>query len=590
MTEKRNFTVLAVGLLLIVGGALFLAVNIGGLTVPWWLLLRLIVPGLLVLVGLIKLIRHFTWGEEELLNRPGKASLLGGIFWTFLGSVILLDIVGVLETLGFFGSLWPLILILYGLGKIVDYYRLKTASRVRMGEIFGVIFVALFGWSLGRLSDAHLPLIADLGLERIPWIISLDSPVTKHEFKTLETLDLEGIESVEIHNLYGDVEIESTGEGSAAVELRKLVGDDSKMVAQEIADEVSIVTERSGKLLVIGTNRRELGDRGRKLNTYLLLTLPEQLQTRVNNSYGDVRVGHRKAACQLENSYGRIVAEEIEGDVSISGRYQKIEVSDVEGTLNVTNRRAPVIISDVTGDVAVITDYELAHIENVSGNISVANRFGNIELEDIGGKAQIDGKGSRVTILHAADDVHISNSHKSVVAIDLRKALTIDTSYSNVELSRITGPVEIRAAHSEISAKEIEDGIKVQGRGALVALAKVKGELDIETSLRSVSVDDFTGPLTILNEYGEVSVETSPDPKGPVRISNKNGEIDISIPQSANCFLSAQAAGGEIVSDFGPPPLESEGRVSLLETKVGSGGPQIELQTTQARIHIRKRG
>ena len=50
----------------------------------------------------------------------------------------------------------------------------------------------------------------------------------------------------------------------------------------------------------------------------------------------------------------------------------------------------------------------------------------------------------------------------------------------------------------------------------------------------------------------------------------------------------AKMVGGEIISDFGPEPQESEGRVSVLETRVGAGGPRIELQTTQARIDIKK--
>jgi len=590
MVKKRNVAVFVAGLILIAAGAVFLAVNIWGLPVPWKLVLKLLVPSLLILAGLMKLIRHFTWNEEELLNRPGKASLLGGIFWTLLGLVILLGVLGALETLGFFGDYWPLILIIYGMGKIIDYYRLKTASRVRMGEIFGVVFIAAFGWSLARISEAHLPLIADLGLERLPWIISLDSPVTKYRFETKEPLDIEGVESIEIHNLYGDVQVETTGDGSAEIELQKVVRDDSETVAQEIAQEVSIVKERSENSLIIRTNRNDLGEKGKKLNTHLVLSLPEELRTRVVNSYGDIRIEQRRGACQLENSYGKIVANEIEGDVSISGRYQQIEVMDIEGSLTITNRRAPVIISDVTGDVEVITDYDLVRAENIRGNISVQNRFGKIELEEISGSVHIEGMGSRVGVTEVADSVYISNSRESVSARDLHRSLTVDTSNSQVNVSRVAGPVEIRAEYSEITATEIEKGIKLQGRGSEVALASIRGELRVETSLRSVSVDGFSGPLTIQNEYGEVVVDTSENPAGPVRISNKNGGITLSIPEATNCVLSAQSVGGEIVSDFGPDPQESEGRVSLLETKVGTGGPQIELQTTQARIHIRKRG
>jgi len=590
MAEKRNVGVLVAGLLLISCGAVFLSVNLWGVPVHWKLALKLLVPSLLLLAGLLKLIRHFTWSEEELLNRPGRASLLGGIFWASLGLVILLNVLGVLDALGFFGDYWPLILISYGLGKIIDYYRLRMASRVRMGEIFGVVFIAVFGWSLARISEAHLPLIAEIGLDNFPWSISLDSPAAKHEFKVTQTVEIGEIESIEIRNLYGNVVVEPAENGSVEIELLKVIRDDSNTVAQEIADEVLVVAKKSESTLIVGTNRKELGDRGKKLNTHLVLKLPEELHTRIVNSYGDIRIEQRRGNCQLENSYGRINADRILGDVSVSGRYQRVRVRDVEGTVTVTNRRAPVIVTDIVGNVEVTTDYELVRAESIRGNISVHNQFGVIEIREIDGAVSIEGKGSRVSVAEITENVHVSNSRKSVAATDLQQALTIDTSNSQVKVARISGPVEIRAEFSEISAAELEQGIQLQGRGSQVALTEVRGELGIETSLRSVSVDNFAGPLTIQNEYGDVSVETLKDPSGPVRISNKNGEISISIPSETNCVLSAQSVGGEIVSDFGPKPQESGGTVSLLETKVGNGGPQIELQTTQARIHIRKRG
>ena len=319
MAQKRNVAVLVAGLLLILCGAIFLGVNLWGILLPWQAILKLLFPCLLLLAGLLKLIRHFAWNEEELLNRPGKASLLGGIFWTSLGSVILLDLLGVLDTLAFFGTYWPIILIIYGLGKIIDYYRLRTASRLRTGEIFGIVFIAVFGWSLARISEAHLPLIAGLGLEGIPWSIPIASPVAKHQFKVNEALDINGIESIEIRNLYGDVQVESSVDGSAEVELRKVVRVDSEAVARELANQVSILQERGNNLLLIETNRKALGDKGKQLNTHLVLSLPAELQARVVNGYGDVRIEERKAACEVENSYGKVTVDKIQGDVLIRG-------------------------------------------------------------------------------------------------------------------------------------------------------------------------------------------------------------------------------------------------------------------------------
>ena len=238
MNGKRNLTVLVAGLILIVAGALFLAINIGGLSLPWVLILKLVVPGLLLLVGLLKLIRHFAWSEKELLQRPGRASLIAGLFWTSLGAILLLDVLDVLDTFRFVGTYWPLLLIIYGLGKIVDYYRLTQAAHIRLGEIFGVVFIAVFGWSFGKIADAHIhlirdvPIFADLDLEGWPLTISLDSETETFTFETSKSIDLSGVEQVEIRNLYGDVRLLPSNDGSPSVQLKKEVRGDTESAAE----------------------------------------------------------------------------------------------------------------------------------------------------------------------------------------------------------------------------------------------------------------------------------------------------------------------------------------------------------------------
>ena len=132
------------------------------------------------------------------------------------------------------------------------------------------------------------------------------------------------------------------------VELQKIVRGDSEAAAKELAVQVLILQERKENSLLIETNRKALGKQGRRLNTNLILRLPDQLQTKVVNSYGDVRVEGRSADCELENSYGKITAANIRGDVSMKGQYQQIKATDIEGSVDITNRRASVIVRDVT--------------------------------------------------------------------------------------------------------------------------------------------------------------------------------------------------------------------------------------------------
>jgi hypothetical protein len=583
----RNLSTPIVGLVLVGLGGLFLAANLTDLRVNWIFVAKTVLPVFFVLVGIAKLVRHFTWSKEEIDLQPGKAGLLGGLFWFSLGAVLLLDLVGLLDTLGFLGLYWPVLLILFGVGKMVDYYRFKGGVRVRTGEIFGVVFIISFGITANLLSQAHLPLLRDWGWGDVRLPIPAGE---RFQFELDEEIDLAGATAVRIQNIYGDVQVDAGEPPESRVALTKIVRAERRSGAQEIASEVRVVTSRDGDTLTIRTNREALGARGKQLTTHLRLMLPDDLPLSVENSFGDVRIRDWNAVCRVDNSYGRVTVERVRGDVEVTNRYRHVEIRGVEGDVSVENRRGPVHLDRITGKVAASTDYDLIRAENIAGDLEIANHFGTIRLSDISGGCVVDGTGSRVTVEAVGEKLRVRNSHKDMTVRGIAGSVDLETSYSRVKLEEVGGHVELKAVHSEVLAERLRAGIRVQARGSQIQLSDIRGEMNVATSLRRVAVSGFTGPVSIQNEYGEILIESVGVLGAPVRASNRNGSISLSLPAAAAFQLSAQAVNGEIVSDFGPGPDDSEGGVAFLETSVGEGGPQVELQTTHSRIRIRKRG
>jgi DUF4097 and DUF4098 domain-containing protein YvlB len=585
----KNTGALIGGLILIGLGTLLLAMKFLAFDISWLFLLKLLIPALLVLVGCLKLLRHFSWSEEQLDQSPGKTSLLAGLFWLALGIVFLLDVAGVLESLSFIGLYWPALLIIFGAGKIVDYYRLSKAPRVRTAEVLGVIFIAVFGFTSDRLARAHIPLLKDLTLP-ILWPVPFETEQEKHEFESEQVLELQDIEGVEISNLYGDIRVDPGAATLSKVRLLQEVQSDTREEAVGISEKVALRVTRDQKVLKVTTNRQDLKEIGRKVNTNLIVSLPETMPVQVTNSYGSINLVGRKAGVSLTNSYGRITAREIEGDVEIQTRYQRVDVSGVQGSVTVTGRRSPVGITNVQGDVQASTDHENVNCRNIGGHLNVSNPYGTVNIDTVAGKISVEGKGSRVTIAHAEQDTYVLNSHRPIRIEHVSGNLEIDTSYSNVSLSDLNGSTELTAVHTEIKAKDVHGGLKIEGRGSKINLERIQGEVGIATSLRDVSVRAFTGPVSIQNEHGDIVLESRSSPSADIKAINKYGAISLWVPQSADFELSAQAVSGEIISDFGSPPLTSDGNVASLEAKVGKGGPKVELQTSQSRISVRRKG
>src|SRR5512144_391070 len=87
------------------------------------------------------------------LQRP---SLLGGLLWTGLGVLFLLRNFSIGPDLWQMAArYWPILLILLGLGKIIDYFRQKEGVSIRFGEVMGILILLAIGTAFTKVSNTN---------------------------------------------------------------------------------------------------------------------------------------------------------------------------------------------------------------------------------------------------------------------------------------------------------------------------------------------------------------------------------------------------------------------------------------------------
>ena len=583
---KKQVRTLVFGVVLVLLGVLFFLPRIVPIQVGWPLILKIALPGLLILLGLIRLVRHFAWAESELHSRPGKAGLLSGIFWTSVGALVLFDILGFVDGWYLFTSYWPAILILLGLGKVIDFLRLDAPIRVRAAEVLGVLLVVCLGLLSSQISRAHLPLI-DFGTESLFPEVLERVLVQEHHFRMDRSLESGGIESLEVTNAYGRVRIDSAHSGSVDIELEKVVRDRSEENAAELAEEVTISTSREGGVLRIGTNRKQLGSRGRRLRTHLAIKVPKAIALIVKNDYGDTRISDIAGPCRLESSYGKVYVESITGDLEVTNRYKSIEIRDVTGSVRARNRHGAIRAHKIVGSTYLESSYEPIAAGSIDGDLEAKNHFGRVRVEEVSGQVRVQGSGSEVDVSNVQKSVSIQNSYKKVSAQQLGDRLDLVTSYSKVSLSNIRGFLDVKATLADLSAEDIGAGATIMGRGSKVSLAQVVGPVKVGTSLKAVVVERVSGTVEVENEYGKISIICPRPLLDSITASNSYGEISLSLPADSHFTLAARAKGGKVLSDFSGAGDESKNSLDLIH---GQGEPQIELRTTYSNIRIKQRG
>jgi DUF4097 and DUF4098 domain-containing protein YvlB len=129
-----------------------------------------------------------------------------------------------------------------------------------------------------------------------------------------------------------------------------------------------------------------------------------------------------------------------------------------------------------------------------------------------------------------------------------------------MEVRTSNGAVEITGSASAAESRTI-----IVGQNESVNLQVLpRTSLEVVTSNGAIRVSGVTGEL---------------------HLRTSNGAIELRLPSGTNAKLSAHTSNGVIDSDI--LITATQKNANCLEGTIGSGGPLIELRTSNAAIHIR---
>ena len=337
---------------------------------------------------------------------------LGSVFWALI--LISLGTVLLLRNLGYslpiwqgLARYWPLLIIGWGLLKVVDYYRLKgeTRSLFSGGEVALLIFVLFVGSAF--MAAAHIS--SDLGF--------LDINLGENfEFDARLELAAEGGGIVEIRNVYGDVEVSAGETDGIVVEIVKTVRARDRAEAERIEPELSFtIFERDGTYL-IESNRDDIANRRRRrFKTSLAVKVPALSAVTVDNRYGTVTISGLTGDMVVVNRYGGTTIEAITGAVRIEDGYGPLVVEDIIGDVDLLNRYGSVTVSGVTGQARVENKYGTIRVSQVDGDATIVNKYSTVSLEEIGGRAEVEGRNNSVDVENVRGAVDVKTSYKDIV-------------------------------------------------------------------------------------------------------------------------------------------------------------------------------
>jgi hypothetical protein len=445
-----------------------------------------------------------------------QRSFAGPFVLIVLGIVFLLGTMRVLSVgrlWHLFANYWPVLLILWGVVKLIEHQQAQRegmrAQGIGAGGIFLVIMIVVFGLISTQVEHFNWSGLRDE--------MNFDDKDFDNMFGDKFSFD-DHLEqafpagaSLKIIDNRGAVSVHVSEDNQITVVIRKRVGADNQEDANKYNGETKPTITTIGGLVTLDAKVEGAGDH--PVETDLDISVPRQAAVSIVSRRGDVSLVGRN------------------GSIDISAQHGDTSVEDVVGNVKVSQQKGSVKAEQITGDV---------HIEGRMNEVSVA---------DVKGAAQLDGE-----------------FEESVKLAQISKTVSFKSSRTDMEFASMEGSLDLDS--DELHAEQ------------------VNGPLHLTTRSKNVHLDEVSGDVRLQDNDG--TVEVAMRTVGNVQIDNRNGDLQLSLPEKAGFRLDARTHDGEIQSDFPELKVDNDDHESKATGSVGSGTAHIVLSNEHEGIEIRR--
>jgi hypothetical protein len=235
--------------------------------------------------------------------------------------------------------------------------------------------------------------------------------------------------------------------------------------------------------------------------------------------------------------------------------------------VSITSRRGDVNLSGRDGGIDISAQHSDTTVDDVNGNVKVSQEKGSVKIEQITGDVHVQGRVNEVSVADVKGAVQLDGEfQESIKLARITKTVTFKSSRTDMEFSRIEGDLDLDS--DELHAQQII------------------GPLHLTTRSKNIRLEDVSGDVRLQDDNG--AIEVGMRTLGNVQIDNRNGDVQLSLPDKAGFRLDARAREGEIQSDFSELKVSNDEHEAKASGSVGNASSHIVLNNEHDGIEIRR--
>ncbi len=444
---------------------------------------------------------------------PRPRSLAGPVVLILIGlGFLLVHTLHVIpgERLGeWFARYWPLLLILWGIIRLVEHQRAKQAGSptpgIGAGGVLLIVFVIIFGLSASGYYQHRNEIGRIFDEEDIPWLGE------NYSFDDQLQQDFPANGSLRIVNDRGTINVSTSDEKTVKVLIRKKVGAGSQGEADRFNQQTKPQLTVVEKTVTLNANVQAAGSH--RVTCDMDVFVPRNASLAITSGRGDISVNGRDADVEISSRKGEVTVDEIKGNVKLAVEGSSVRVSRVSGDVSVDGHVKEITVGDVKGAARLSGEFsESVNLSRIGKMVSFKSSRTDLEFNSLDGSLDLDGGDLRGTSLTGP-----------VRLLTRDKDIRLEGVSGDVRLSNSNGVVEVRVGKLPVGSLDILN----RNADVQVYLPDQAGfRADARTDNGEVQTDFGALKVNNENDRGEASGSVG-NGVGTLKVSNSHGAVEI---------------------------------------------------------------
>ena len=444
-------------------------------------------------------------------NIPRRRPIFSGLILILLGCLLLAqNFRPELRVWEMFRDWWPVLLIIWGLAKLFDYFAARRTGDAAPpaftgGEFFLLLLLFAFGGAMGFFDWARNN--PDMDIDWGPW--------EQHYSFSEETVqkNVKPTAPIQVSTEYGDITvIPEEAPDIRVVAMKSVGGIGRENNAKGRADQVKVeIREDGGKYTVQVADQRK----GRRVTVDLEVHVPKQASLDASTGRGSIKISGLAGSITADSRRGGVEVRDAGKDVQVQMRSGDLQVSNVKGSVRVSGRGSDIDLSDVAGEASIEGEYGgTTRLKNIAKTVHFLSQRTDFTIGALPGRLELDS--GNLQVFDANGSVTLTTSHKDVRLDNVNGRIVINDKKGDVELRLKNAP---------------KDEIEVNNESARIEVTlPANSAFEIVASSRNGDIDTgFEGPeLKKSDDGGTAKLEGKIGNRGPqIRLKTTYGTVSV---------------------------------------------------------------